>query len=142
MKRRFEILIFTFLLLCVQLVHPKEEPKDELAGAQAAAKENLRTTEGCRYDQIISEEFPVKYQTSMQRCTKSAAEKDLANFEVLMKIGVDGIENRLCRCVGGGQVLVMRILIFMIDDLRHRPEEIRRFQTGAFFPPAGSRHPK
>jgi hypothetical protein len=26
----------------------------------------------------------------MQRCTKSAAEKDLANFEVLMKIGVDG----------------------------------------------------
>src|SRR5215813_7052515 len=34
--------------------------------------------------------FPEKYQSSMQRCTKLAKQKDLENFEIFLQIARDG----------------------------------------------------
>jgi hypothetical protein len=71
-------------------LYAQEKSSSDLADARAAVKRNLQTTEGCQYDSVISTEFPEKFQGSMQHCTKSAGEKDLANFEIFIKIEGDG----------------------------------------------------
>ena len=41
-----------------------------------------------------------------------------------MKVGINGVENRLRGSVGGWQTLVMGVLIFVKDDLCDRSEKI------------------
>src|SRR5436309_6924861 len=47
-----------------------------------------------------------------------------------MEIGVNGIERRLGGRIGAGEALVMKVLVFVIDDLGDRLEEIRSLQAG------------
>jgi hypothetical protein len=61
-----------------------------LADARSAVKRNMQAQAGCRYDATINEEFPEKYQSSTQRCTKLAKQKDLENFEIFLQIARDG----------------------------------------------------
>jgi hypothetical protein len=94
--RRIQLYVFLGLwLAAASLVASQERSADTLAAARAATEKNMQTAEGRQYDIVVSEEFPEKYQESLQRCTSSAAEKDLASFQIFAKVAEDGTITRV-----------------------------------------------
>lgn len=83
-------LLSLFLLLPIAVFCQADQRANELTAARAAVKANLRTEEGCKYDAVISAEFQQSYAPTMGRCAQSATEKDLANFELLIRVAGNG----------------------------------------------------
>jgi hypothetical protein len=93
---RLSLFILTVgLLLSGSFLTAQDKTTSKLSEARAAVKKNMQSAAWCQYDAIINGEFPEKYEASMQRCTKSAIEKDLENFEIFMQIARDGSIQRI-----------------------------------------------
>jgi len=54
------------------------------------AEDNLKTPAGQRYDFIIGGQFARNYEMVMMGCTESAAQKDLAPFDLVMELKRNG----------------------------------------------------
>ncbi len=81
----FVLFISGFFVAGAQVRKP-----DDLATPRAAVERNLKTPEGCHYDEVISSQFSEQYESSMQLCTKAAPQKDLADFDIFMNVAGDG----------------------------------------------------
>jgi len=54
------------------------------------AKMNVKTAEGAKYDAEFGRQFGKRYLDTMARCTKDADGKDVAPFDVLVRLAKDG----------------------------------------------------
>jgi len=58
--------------------------------ALAAAKANVETPEGEKYDTDFGKQFGERYVDTMVRCTTGVAEADFARFDLLIRVSRDG----------------------------------------------------
>jgi hypothetical protein len=58
--------------------------------ATRAVEQNMKSEAGKAYDQTFGEEFARQNASSMQRCTQDAAAEDLASFDILTRVSVNG----------------------------------------------------
>jgi hypothetical protein len=54
------------------------------------AENNLKTPAGERYDFIVGQQFARNYEMVMMGCTESAAQQDLAPFDLVMQLKRNG----------------------------------------------------
>ena len=54
------------------------------------AKMNVKTAEGTKYDAEFGRQFGKRYLDTMARCTKDADGKDVAPFDLLVRLAKDG----------------------------------------------------
>lgn len=85
--------------------------------AEQAAKENLQTVDGQRYDAAFAE----KIRTWLQPCIDQAAGADMGNFELLIMVGKDGTIEDL---TGGGHSPLMPCLGHKLNGFRVGKEAV------------------
>jgi hypothetical protein len=80
--------------------------------AEESAETNLHTAEGQRYNAA----FGTKFQTWMQPCVEEVANKDLRDFELLLKVGNEGTIEDM---TGGGNIsLLTKCLAKKLMDIQ------------------------
>lgn len=78
------------ILTCLFLACLPVVAEEKFDNALAAAKENAKKPGGKEYEEAVGLAFAEKHVNTMVRCTKSATEADLAEFDLMMRIAKDG----------------------------------------------------
>ena len=77
-------------VVIASLLGASSSAQSTFKSATRAVQRNMNTEAGKAYDDAFGKEFARQNASSMQRCTRDAAAEDLASFEILARVSVNG----------------------------------------------------